>query len=160
MARVVTAIIIRAPRQRVFDYITTPSNWPGWHPSSLAVFGATNHSLEVGEQVTEDFLIAGRRVRVVWTVHERQEGASWVIEGQVASSGSGTIRYTLAEVPEGTHFTRNFVYTMTNPVMALLDLLYVCRRITRDSAIALANVARILERQATPAPRTERTGVQ
>ena len=45
--------ISRTP-QEVFDFVTTPGNWPKWHPSSLAVSGATDHPLRVGEQATED----------------------------------------------------------------------------------------------------------
>ena len=66
MTRLYTTIQIQAPTERVFDYVTTPGNWPVWHPSSLGVSGATDHSLEPGERVTEGFLVAGRRGRVVW----------------------------------------------------------------------------------------------
>jgi uncharacterized protein YndB with AHSA1/START domain len=68
MSRIDKTIHIRKPVEQVFEFVTTPVNWPRWHPSSLAVSGAMDHSLEVGEQVTEEFLVAGRRGRVVWRV--------------------------------------------------------------------------------------------
>jgi membrane-bound lytic murein transglycosylase B len=36
----------------VFDLLTTPKNWPEWHPASISVAGATDHSLAIGEGVT------------------------------------------------------------------------------------------------------------
>ena len=51
MTRVYNTIWIRAPIERVFDYVTTPGNWPVWHPSSLGVSGATDHSLDPGERI-------------------------------------------------------------------------------------------------------------
>ncbi|MFP5406218.1 MAG: SRPBCC family protein, partial [Gammaproteobacteria bacterium] len=36
--------IARAPAE-VFDFVASPANWPLWHPSSLAVSGATDHPL-------------------------------------------------------------------------------------------------------------------
>lgn len=55
MIRIYTAIHLTQPVEVVFDYVTTPGQWPRWPPSSLAVSGAIGHSLMVGEQVTEEF---------------------------------------------------------------------------------------------------------
>jgi hypothetical protein len=94
MTRIYTTAQIHTPADRVFDYVTTPGNWPVWHPSSLGVGGATDHSLEPDEQVTEEFQVAGRRGRVVWTVRERVAPRRWVIDGRVEGGGGGTITYT------------------------------------------------------------------
>ena len=72
MSRVYKTILIDVPIEKVFDYVTTPANWPKWHPSSLGVSGKTDRSLEPGEKVAEDYRVAGRRGRVVWTVRERE----------------------------------------------------------------------------------------
>lgn len=74
-------IQIARAAQDVFAFFTTPDSWPRWHPSSLAVSGATDHPLQVGEQVSEDFRVAGRRGRAVWTVTERSAPLRWKIEG-------------------------------------------------------------------------------
>ncbi|MDQ3285419.1 MAG: hypothetical protein M3P92_06920 [Actinomycetota bacterium] len=63
----------------IFDYMTTLGNCPEWHPSSLGVGGATDHSLEPGEKVTEEYRVAGRLGRAVWTVRERVASRRWVI---------------------------------------------------------------------------------
>jgi uncharacterized protein YndB with AHSA1/START domain len=145
MTYVYTIIQIQTPIERVFDYVTTPGNWPQWHPSSLGVSGATDHSLEPGEQVTEEFRVAGRRGSVVWTVREREAPRRWVIEGQVQGGGDGTITYTLAPHNGGTTFEREFVYAMPNPLLALLDRLVLRRRVEAESAEALGRLKEVLE---------------
>jgi uncharacterized protein YndB with AHSA1/START domain len=149
MSRVHKTIQIATPVERAFDYVTTPGNWPEWHPSSLEVSGATDHSLVPGEQVTEEFYVAGRRGRVVWTVREREAPRRWVIEGQIQGGGSGTVTYILTPHADGTTFERDFVYAMSNPLLALLDRLVLRRRVEAESAEALRRLKKVLERRVT-----------
>lgn len=149
MTQIYTTIQIQTPIERVFDYVTTPGNWPVWHPSSLGVSGATDHSLEPGEEVTEEFRVAGRRGRVVWTVRERVAPRLWVIDGRVeGGGGGGTITYTATPHGAGTNFEREFVYTVSNPFLGLLDRLVLRRRIEAESAEALRRLRDVLERRA------------
>ena len=145
MALIHGSLLIRERPTVVFDFVTTPEHWPRWHPSSVAVRGATDHSLQIGEQVSEDFVVAGRRGTVTWTVIARDAPRHWAIEGIVAGGGRGTITYTLAPEARGTLFEREFQYSMPNPIYALLDLLVVRRRIRAESTRALHNLARVLE---------------
>lgn len=147
MTRVYKSIRIQTPIERVFDYVTTPGNWPEWHPSSLGVSGATDHSLEPGEKVTEEFRAAGRRGSVVWTVRERVAPQRWVIEGRVEGGGGGTITYTLTPQDGATTFERDFVYAMPNALLALLDRLVLRRRVEAESAEALRRLKDVLERK-------------
>ena len=147
MSRIDTAIQIRRPIEQVFDYVTTPANSPKWHPSSLSVSGAIDHSLEVGEQVTEDFIVAGRRGHVVWQVRERIAPRRWVIEGQIEKGGGGTITYSLAPLHDGTKFEREFVYTMPNMLTEALDWLFIRRRIEAESVEALRRLKEVVERR-------------
>ena len=140
-------IQLHAPIEEVFDYVTTPGNWPTWHPSSLGVSGATCHSLEPGERVTEEYRVAGRCGRVTWTVREREAPRRWVIEGRTGG-GDGKIAYTLASHGDGTAFEREFVYSTSNPLLALLDKLVLRRRISAESAEALRRLKNVLEGRA------------
>lgn len=147
MTRIFAATVIRQPVGRVFEYVTTPGNWPRWHPSSLAVTGATNHSLQEGEQVIEEFLVAGRLGRAVWTVVERDEPHRWTIDGTiVGSSGGGRVVYTLRRQADGaTFFERELYYQLHGPVRRVLDALVIRRRVQRESAEALWRLRERLE---------------
>ena len=148
MTRICKSIRIQTPVEEVFEYVTTPGNWPAWHPSSLGVEGATNHSLEPGEQVTEEYRVARRPGRVVWTVRERKAPRRWVIDGWV-EGGSGTITYALTPHLEGTTFERDFVYAIPNPLLSLLDWLVFRRQVEAESREALRQLKDVLERRVT-----------
>ena len=148
MTRIYTPISIPLPMETVFNYVTTPGNWPQWHPSSRGVSGATDHSLEIGEQVTEKFLIGGRRGQVTWTVRDRVFPQRWVIEGTVAgAAGKGTITYTLRADEHGTLFEREFIYTMANPLLSLLGWLVVRRHMETESLQAVQQLKQVLIQQ-------------
>ena len=117
------------PIQVVFEYVTNPGHWPEWHPSSLGVSATADHSLAIGEQVTEEFLVAGRRGQVIWTVTERVVPSRWVIEGEINGRKSGVVTYALSTRDNGTYFEREFVYSLPNFLLGILDLFVIRRRI-------------------------------
>ena len=106
--RIVTTTHIRRPPQRVFEFVTTPANWPLWHPSSVKVTGAVDHPLQPGEQVTEEFVVAGQSGKAVWTVRECSAPHHWLIDGVAENGNRATITYTLRPQDGGTSFERNW----------------------------------------------------
>jgi hypothetical protein len=147
MSRVYSSALIRQPVDLVFNYVTTPGNWPRWLLSSLAVTGATNHSPRVGEQVIEEFRIAGRLGRAVWTVVECVEPTRWVIAGEVVGNRNGG-RVVFSFHPHGqgaTLFERQFFYEPRKAVQRLADHLFIRTRIARESAEAMARLRERLE---------------
>ncbi len=144
-----TVILINRAPDDVFTYVTTPSHWPDWHPSSLSVSGATDHSLTVSEEVTEEFRVAGRRGRVTWRVTQREASRSWAIVAQLAGAGSGTVAYTLTPEGTGTRFERIFTYEVKGLLFAIADRLAYHRRVTAESAEALRRLKERLERGAS-----------
>ncbi len=145
MTRIHASVYLDRPAEEVFAYVTTPGYWPQWHPSSRGVSGATDHPLDVGEQVGEAFHIGWRRGHVLWTVRAREAPRRWVIAGRVAGGGEGTITYTLTPREGGTDFERTFVYAMPNRWLALLDRLVIRRIMAAESARALRRLKAVLE---------------
>jgi uncharacterized protein YndB with AHSA1/START domain len=153
MTRIVTSILIQAPIEQVYDYATTPANWPKWHPASRGVSPGGAHSLEVGEQVTEEFETAGRRGRAIWTVREREPPHRWVIQGSGQGGGDAVITYCLSGQDGGTHFERELTYRMPNLTLVFLDILRIRRRMTAESAEALRRLKVVLEAGDAELPR-------
>lgn len=145
VTHIVNQVTIAQPDAVVFDYVSTPANWPDWHPSSLAVTGAADHPLLPGEQVTETFLVAGRRGKVVWTVVERSRPSVWMIQGTIDGREAGTVRYTLAPTPQGTRFRRDFSYAAPNLLFALTNRLLLRKRIEAESTEAVTRLRAVLE---------------
>jgi uncharacterized protein YndB with AHSA1/START domain len=145
MTRIYSAIVVARPIDLVYDYVTTPRSWPRWHPSSLGVSGAVDHSLEVGEEVREEFLTAGRTGFALWTVAECERPNRWVIEGKVEGEGAGTVTYSLTARPEGTLFEREFVYQVRSPLVALMNWLVLRHRIAAESELAVRQLKQVVE---------------
>jgi hypothetical protein len=143
--KIVTVISIERPDTVVFDYVSTPAHWPDWHPSSLSVRGATDHSLNVGEQVTEEFRVAGRRGSVVWTVAARDRPRRWVITGAIDGKSAGMVSYSLTPAASGTRFEREFIYRAPSLWFEAVNVLFVRARIQQESDTAVARLKKTLE---------------
>ena len=106
MTRILSTIWIHRDIADVFDFLTTPKNWPEWHPASISVVGSTDHSLAIREEVTKEFLAAGRRGSAVRRVTAREAPYLWRIESS-ASEASATITYRLRKEAGMTVFERD-----------------------------------------------------
>lgn len=144
--RIVSVVPIARENAAVFDYVTTPAHWPAWHPSSLSVAGATDHSLEMGEQTTEEFRVAGRRGQVVWTVVERKRPEKWTIDGAIDGRPAGTVSYALTPDAQGTRFERTFTYRSPTLWFALLNAVLLRAKIQAESDEAVARLKAVLEK--------------
>ena len=145
VTRIYNVVTIGKPNAAVFNYATTPANWPKWHPSSLHVSGATEHSLSVGEKVVEEFLVAGRHGDVTWAVVKRDAPRQWVIEGEIEQRKVATITYTLSDTPQGTLFERELIYRATPLWFSILNRLILRPRVEAESAEALRRLKLVLE---------------
>ncbi|WP_150551318.1 SRPBCC family protein [Pandoraea soli] len=149
---VVNTVTVQAPPQAVYDYVTTPANWPKWHPASLAVQGATDHSLAVGEKVAEEFRLAGRHGIIHWKVVEAKPPLEWRLEGEMNRRPSGEVRYTLTPDGTGTRFERDVVYRTPNLLFLMLDPIFIGPRMRAESAQGAKQLEQVFETAATPIP--------
>jgi hypothetical protein len=143
--RIRSAVEIDRPIDEVFAYVTTAANWPAWHPSSIAVHGAIDHSATVGEEITEDLRVAGREGTAVWTVTAREAPYRWTIEGKGATGGRATITYHLTDRGRYTHFERDLEYEMPGFLSAMFDVLSAHRKIRHESEEAVRHLRRVIE---------------
>lgn len=145
MTLIRTEIEIARDLQTVYNYVTTPSHWTDWHPSTRKVTGAADHSLQVGEEVVEDAVVADRSLQVTWRAVERDEPRRWVIS-TVGGPATGTVTYTLVpSASGGTAFRREFFYPTNSLRFKLADLLIVRRKVQAESAEALRRLKARLE---------------
>jgi uncharacterized protein YndB with AHSA1/START domain len=148
MTQIVVAINIHRPIGAVFDYVTTPANWPAWHPASRAVSGSVDHSLLIGEQVTEEFVAGGRHGSCVWQVTQREMPYLWTIT-TFTPQVQAEITYRLKAHGEQTFFEREFTDATSGIWFWILDFFLMRRRMHRESRIALEQLKERLERPAS-----------
>jgi len=97
--------------------------------------------------VVEEFIVAGRRGTVTWTVTAREPPVRWAIDGRnVDSRGGGTVTYTLQPESGGTRFTRMLTYHMPNALAGILDHFGVRERVAAESAEAVSRLKAALEK--------------
>jgi uncharacterized protein YndB with AHSA1/START domain len=144
MTRIVVTTNISRPIDSVFDFATTPANWPQWHPASRAVSGAAYHSLLVGEEVTEDFIAGGRQGRCVWRVTRREPPFLWAITTSTPQVRAW-ITYRLTEHGETTGFERDLTYAASGFWFGILDFLLMRRRMRHESRVAAERLKQRLE---------------
>jgi len=137
-SHVVSTIRIHREIADVFDFFTTPANWRRWHPASISVAGATDPSLEAGEEVTEEIRAGSGKARAVWRVTARDAPHLWRIVGTPASAAADarvTITYRLRMDGRDTVFERDMP-----PLTPMLSS--ICLRMKPRSACAPRQEAR------------------
>lgn len=149
-SHVASTIRIHREIADVFAFFTTPKNWPRWHPASISVAGATDHSLAAGEEVTEEFRMGAGKGRVVWRVTESNAPSLWRFmmryEGTPESGDARvTIAYSLRMDGQDMVFERNMQYQFNRLWLRVLDLLFIRRHMEQESQEALSNAKQILE---------------
>ena len=144
-SHIVSTIRIHREMADVFDFFTTPKNWPRWHPASISVAGATDHSLAIGEEVTEEFRTGNGKGRTVWRVTAREAPRLWRIENSPAGDAQVAITYRLRMDGSDTVFERDMQYQFNRLWLIVLDPLFIRRRMERESEQAVVNAKQILE---------------
>jgi len=152
MAHIVTTITIARAPAAVFEFVTTPSFWPSWHPSSESVAmsdgQAAEHPLRLGEQVREHIVASGLRDHVVWTVVEYDYPRRWVISGRAGSGASAILSYELQAHGTRTLFRRELDYKLRdNAGLGALDQFLIRWRAKHLARRTLLQLRALLERQ-------------
>ncbi len=146
------SIVIERPAAEVFDFVTTPSNWPRWYPITRKVEmkrGVPGVPAEAGFEVDEHIRILGLPFTFAWRFSYVQAPCYATYLGRARFwGGLASIQYYLRPTGEGataTLFERRLEYVQTNPLSQVLDLLVVRRLFRRASQNGLAAMKRALE---------------
>ncbi len=143
--RVETTVDIDRPADQVFNYVTTPALWNTWHPATVAVREAPDRPLTSGESVIESIAVAGSRKEAQWSVRACEAPWRWEIETDT-QSGAAHIIYVLTATASGCRFHRTLYFCSKRWPWRLLDSSLIRLILMRQSAQALRNLKRVLER--------------
>lgn len=134
-------VVVGAPVERVFAYVTEPTTLADWLPSMVGVQGVIGSGL--GQQYEWTYKMAGLLLRGQSTVVELIPNQC-AVHQSIGTIGS-TWTFTVEPHDGGTALTVEVAYTVPVPVLGRLAEKLAVRRDTRDLENALVNVKETLE---------------
>lgn len=147
--KIVTETVIHRSAADVYRYVTSPSEWHEWFPSSLPT-GAPSRSLRKGErfdvatrQKPISFLPYEVRRSLTYEVINAVPGRAWQVIAHSPAVDTDT-SYELIEVDGKTQFRRVFFYEAKG-FFKLIEPILLRGSIERQAATALVNLKRLLE---------------
>jgi uncharacterized membrane protein len=140
------SIAIRAPIDRVFDYVGDPRNLPEIWPSLVAIRNVERHP--AGDSFDWDYQLLGMRIHGHSEPVERVQNARLVTHN--VTGIPGTFRWTYDRRGDETEVTLEVDYEV--PVLGRFALGIVGRINEREAHTLLANLKRRMESVASPPP--------
>ena len=134
------SIVIAAPAEKIFDYVTNPKSWPEWLPSSHEI-DCDNRPMGFGDTFHEHWSTRSGRVDLDWVVIACERPSLWIGLTNTSFIGPVVVHYGLEPADGGTRFTR-IVRNPQRPRAATEDQV---RRIDEEAKLGLANIKRNVE---------------
>lgn len=134
-------IVIDAPPQAVFDYVTNPRTWPEWIAVSHEV-NSPDRPLAQGETFSEKWF-SREAIQLDWVVLQADRPVRWVAQTAAGFIGPIIVQYDFEVTEHGTRYTR----TVRNPARPKAPTEAMIARIDAEAAIALANIKTNVERK-------------
>ena len=135
-------VVIDAPPQAVYDYVSNPHSWPEWIAASHAL-ECPDRPLVAGETFREQWMTR-EMVTLHWVVRESDRPHRWVARTETPFTGEIIVRYDCAPEGRGTRYTR----TLLNPARPKPVTAEMLARIDAEAATALARIKANVERRA------------
>lgn len=133
MQSVINSVFVEKPIEEVYDFLSTASNWPKWHPATLTVYGAVRHPGLMDEEIVEKVKPG---VRIKWKVTKRERPYVWKITAVKSLGFSGTsVEYTLTEKDGGTLWKREASSKILSDVPILGKLLIKAADLQSELAV-------------------------
>jgi len=141
MPRIRKSIIINAPVDKVFDYISNPRNMLEWHPNITKIRDVTGKGENL--QWAWDYKMMG----INFTGKAEVVASIICTELRVATIGDIESNWNFGFKPEagGTRLDFEVDYTIPTPVLNRVGELLVLQRNERVAEMALANIKERME---------------
>jgi carbon monoxide dehydrogenase subunit G len=145
VAKVERGVLIKAPVERVFSYVTDPKNELEWLPSMTDVRDITG--LGIGQTWGWTYKMLGMSFKGKTEVTDFASNSRYVYK----SSGGITSTWTYSFKPEagGTRLSLAVEYTIPIPVLGKVAERLVLSQNEREADLAIANIKGRLESQAS-----------
>lgn len=116
-------VVIDAPIEKVYEYVSQPERWHEWHPASLSADAGSTGVLKEGDTFSEKIRIYGQETQMSYKVliasppnEFKTEFTSPLIDG--------TIHYKLEKRGTGTYFNRTLNYSIDKYIVSMKAGMY------------------------------------
>lgn len=135
------SILIAAPAERVFDYVSNPQSWPEWLAASHRL-ESPDRPLRKGETFGEEWHTRKGAARLDWVVTACDRPRLWRAETGAPFTGPIVVEYRCEPAGDGqTRYTR----TVRNPARPKPMTEAMIARMDAEAAAGLANIRKSVE---------------
>jgi uncharacterized protein YndB with AHSA1/START domain len=128
-------IVIVAPPEAIFDYVTNPKSWPEWLPSSHEI-DCENRPMRFGDTFHEHWSTRSGRVDLDWVVIACDRPRLWIGLTQTAFIGPIVVQYDFEPSGSATRFIR----TIRNPQRPKAPTPDQIQRLDEEAKLGLGNI--------------------
>lgn len=148
-ATVDTSIVIKAPADKVYKFVTNASLWHSWHPATSKVSDVPARPLIMGDTVLENIHAVGINFQALWTVIACERDKLWAISTQSDMGYSRLVYHVTPVDDQHVQFRRVCEYRSSHWLLRILDYNFSHWSLTRQAKEALNNLKRIMEAPAS-----------
>ena len=136
-------IVIDAPAEDIFNYVSNPNSWPEWIAASHEI-NSPDHPLQEGETFHEEWQTRNGGSELNWAVTICDAPKLWIAETQKTFISKITARYDVEAIEDQHRYTRTII-NEDRPNMPTDDQI---ARVDSEAAIALNNIKKNVEAKA------------
>jgi uncharacterized protein YndB with AHSA1/START domain len=133
-------IVIAAPAEAIFDYVTNPKSWPEWLPSSHEIM-CDNRPMRFGDTFHEHWSTRSGPAELDWVVIACDRPRLWIGLTFTQFIGLIVVQYNCDPVDGGTRFTR----TVRNPQRSKAITDEQFKNFDAEAKLGLGNIKTKLE---------------
>ena len=142
MAVIREKIVINAPLEKVFGFLTTPENWTRYVTSLTSVSAVTSEKLEPGTRFNWEYRMLGVKLHGTGSIteHETNRAFGMRMEGSIPLSE----HYTFSTVGEGTELAAEITYEMPWKVLEMIANSAVVEKLNQKEAVNVLEKIKLL----------------
>ncbi len=143
--RVERDIDIAASPEQIYAIVMDARRLEDWVTIHQELLDAPDSQLRKGSKLSQSLKLAGRRVKVHWTVVENDRPARVVWEGRGPVRSKAKVAYTFEETDGGTHFTYANEFDLPGGPLGRMAGPVVRRVTARELDASLENLKKLVE---------------
>jgi len=142
MAKITRKIVINAPIEKVFGFVTSPDNWTKYVTSLVDVRDVSSRNVEPGATFIWEYRMLGIKFAGRGTVLENEKNGRFKL--RMEGGFPITETYTFTRVDSGTELSVEIEYEMPGRVMSVISKSGVMEKLNQREAEAVLDKVKTL----------------